>query len=103
MYVTFLCDIIDLHVVVKNKERLHTLPPCMYALSGVCLFAVPQTVACQAPLSMEFSRQEYWYGLPFPTPGDLPDSGIEHFAYFPPWKHFVKLCCNQDIDISCVT
>ena len=37
----------------------------------------PWTVACQAPLSMEFSRQEYWSGLPFPTPGDLPDPGIE--------------------------
>ena len=36
-----------------------------------------QIVACQSPLSMEFSRQEYWSGLPFPTPGDLPDPGIE--------------------------
>ena len=35
------------------------------------------TVACQAPLSMEFSRQEYWNELPFPSPGDLPDPGIE--------------------------
>ena len=35
------------------------------------------TVACQAPLSMEFSRQAYWNGLPFPSPGDLPDPGIE--------------------------
>ena len=35
------------------------------------------TVTHQAPLSMEFSRQEYWSGLPFPTPGDLPDPGIE--------------------------
>ena len=34
-------------------------------------------IACQAPLSMEFSRQEYWSGLPFPSPGDLPDTGIE--------------------------
>ena len=34
-------------------------------------------VALQAPLSMEFSRQEYWSGLPFPSPGDLPDPGIE--------------------------
>ena len=34
-------------------------------------------MACQAPLSMGFSRQEYWSGLPFPSPGDLPDSGIE--------------------------
>ena len=37
----------------------------------------PWTVVCQAPLSTEFSRQEYWSGLPFPTPGDLPDPGIE--------------------------
>ena len=40
-------------------------------------FATAQTVAYQAPLSMEFSRQEYWSGLPFPPPGDLPDPGIE--------------------------
>ena len=37
----------------------------------------PWTVACQAPLSMGFSRQEYWSGLSFPSPGDLPDPGIE--------------------------
>ena len=40
-------------------------------------FATPWTVACQAPLSMGFSRQEYWSGLPFPSPGDLPDPGIK--------------------------
>ena len=40
-------------------------------------FATPWTVACQVPLSMGFSRQEYWRGLPFPPPGDLPDPGIE--------------------------
>ena len=39
--------------------------------------ATPWTVACQAPLSMGFSRQEYWSGLPFPSPGNLPDLGIE--------------------------
>ena len=37
----------------------------------------PWTVACHVSLSMEFSRQEYWTGLPFPTPGDLPDPGIK--------------------------
>ena len=37
----------------------------------------PWTVAQQAPLSMGFSREEYWRGLPFPSPGDLPDPGIE--------------------------
>ena len=47
------------------------------SLSHVRLFATPWTVACQASLSMGFSRQEYWSGLPFPSPGDLPDSGIE--------------------------
>ena len=38
----------------------------------------PWTVASQAPLSMGFSRQKYWNGLPFPSPGDLPDPGIKH-------------------------
>ena len=38
---------------------------------------IPWTVACQSPLSMEFSRQEYWSGLPFPSPGDLSDPGIK--------------------------
>ena len=40
--------------------------------------SIPQTAAHQAPLSMGFSRQEYWIGLPFPSPGDLPNPGIEH-------------------------
>ena len=39
--------------------------------------ATPLTVTCQASLSMGFSRQEYWSGLPFPSPGDLPNPGIE--------------------------
>ena len=47
------------------------------SLSGVRLFVTPWTVARQAPLSMEFSRQEYCSGLPFASPGDLPNSGIE--------------------------
>ena len=46
-------------------------------LSRVQLFATPWTVAYQVPPSMGFSRQEYWSGLPFPSPGDLPDPGIE--------------------------
>ena len=45
--------------------------------SHVQLFVTPWAVARQAPLSMGFSRQEYWSGLPFPAPGDLPDPGIE--------------------------
>ena len=44
----------------------------------LCLtLATPWTVACQVPLSMGFSGQEYWSGLPFPSSGDLPDPGIE--------------------------
>ena len=49
----------------------------MKALSHVRLFATPWTVACQAPPSMGFSRQEYWSDLPFPLPGDLPDPRIK--------------------------
>ena len=47
------------------------------SLSPVWLFRTPWTIAYQAPPSMGFSRQEYWSGLPFPAPGDLPDPGIE--------------------------
>ena len=48
-----------------------------FSLSRVRLCATPWTVACQAPLSIGFSREEYWSGLLFPSPGDLPDPGIE--------------------------
>ena len=49
----------------------------VWYLSSVQLFAIPWTITHQAPLSMEFSRQEYWSGMPCPSPGDLPDPGIE--------------------------
>ena len=47
------------------------------SLSRVRLFVTPWTVTYQAPWSMGFSRQEYWSGLPFPSPGELPNPGIE--------------------------
>ena len=50
---------------------------CAQLLSRVLFFVTPWTVVHQASLSMGFSRQEYWSGLPFPTPGDLPDPGVE--------------------------
>ena len=69
--------------------------------------------ACQAPLSLEFSRQEYWSGLPFPTPGDLPNPGIKpaslaspalaggFFTTVPPGKpqenHLPRLITEQDL------
>ena len=50
---------------------------CAQSLSHVQLFMAPWTVACQPPLPMDFSRQEYWSGIPFPPPGDLPDPEIK--------------------------
>ena len=50
------------------------------SLSRVRFFATPWTVVYQAPPSVRFSRQEYWSGLPFPSPGDIPNPGIE------PWS-----------------
>ena len=55
-------------------------------LSCVRLFVTPWTVAHQAPLSMGFSRQEYWSGLPFPIPGDLPDPRIEPMSRLLHWQ-----------------
>ena len=52
------------------------------SLSRVLFFATLWTVAYQAPPSMGFSRQEYWNGLPFPFPGDLPNPGIEPGSRF---------------------
>ena len=54
------------------------------SLSRVQLSETPWTVAHKAPLSMEFPRQEYWSELPFPTPGDLPNSGIKHVSLASP-------------------
>ena len=54
------------------------------SLSHVQLFVTPRTVILQAPLSMEFSRQEYWNRLPFPTLGDLPDPGIKPASFVSP-------------------
>ena len=67
----------------------------MKSLSHVRLSVIPWTLAPQAPLFMEFFRQEYWSGLPFPSPGDLPNPGIEPgspalqadaLPSEPPWK-----------------
>ena len=62
-----------------TEEEIHTMHACVLShFSSVWLYVTPWTVAHQAPLSMGFSRQEYWSGLPCPPPGDLPDPGIEH-------------------------
>ena len=67
------CNVISL---LSNVDILKVKVK-MKSLSPVRLFATPWTVAYQAPQFMEFSRQEYWSGLPFPSPWDLPDPGIE--------------------------
>ena len=70
-----------------SSEKNILYPPLQYhtiylkvkvkLLSHIRLFVTLWTVAYQAPLPMGFSRQEYWSGLPFPSPGDLPNPGIE--------------------------
>ena len=60
------------------KQNLKTFTVIVVQLlSHVWLFVTPWPIACHIPLSMEFSRQEYWRGLPFPSPEDLPNPGIE--------------------------
>ena len=62
----------------SSSFRLNNILLCVLScISHVWLFATPWTVVLQAPLAMGVSRQEYWSGLPFPFPGDLPDPGIK--------------------------
>ena len=93
------------------KSRDITLPTkvCLVkvkvkSLSHVQLFGNPWTVAYQAPPSMGFSRQEYWSGLPFPSPGDVPDPGIklrspafqaDALTSEPPGKQSYGCCSSQ--------
>ena len=58
----------------------------LFIVAKLCptLFAIPWTTACKAPLSVGFPREEYWSGLPFPSPEDLPDRGIEPMS--PVWQ-----------------
>ena len=65
-------------------ERYSKVRLCSVTSLVSQLFAMLQTIACQAPLSMGFSRQEYWSGLPFPSPGDHPSPGIKPMS--PAWQ-----------------
>ena len=77
-HVTPLCHKLQSKIHASESELLWPFP-CLKVklLSHIQLFVTPWTVACQAPPSMGFSRQEYWSELPFPSPGDLPNPGIE--------------------------
>ena len=65
---------------LSSKTSLNINIIVVQSLSHVWFFAILWTVACQAPLPMEISRQEYWSGLPFPSPGNLPDPETEPMA-----------------------
>ena len=67
----------EVHVYGGNKTPRINLSVHQWVLSHIQLFATLWTIAIQAPLPMEIFSQEYWSGLPFCTPGDLPDPGIE--------------------------
>ena len=77
-----LFNLFELQCFQLSNSFLHNV--CMCMLSGGQLLVTPWTVAYQAPLSLGFSRQEYWSGLPFPSPGDLPDPGIEPASLMSP-------------------
>ena len=72
---TLICKDISF-VFYVEQYNLESERKCQ-SRSCVLLFMTPWTIACQAPLSMEFSRQEYWSGLPFPSPRELFNPGIE--------------------------
>ena len=70
-----MCQSGETQVAEQTFQSFQVVCMCPCELS--CVFATPWTIAHHAPLSMEFSRQDYWSGLPFPSPGDLPNPGIE--------------------------
>ena len=72
---------------IKRRKLIHFNQLYIYVFSHSVMFdssVTPWTIAHQALLSMEVFRQEYWRGLPFPTPGDLPDPGIKPMSLASP-------------------
>ena len=92
-----------------EKRKQSVVEYKVQSFSHVWLFANSWIVAYQAPLSMEFSRQEYWSGLPFPSPGDLPNPGIkprsptwqaDALPSEPPGKPCVWVCSSVNKNIK---
>ena len=81
-----ICTSLVMLITVMLRSHI-SVCMCAQLLSRVQLFEIPWTESCQPPLSLEFSRQEYWSEWPFPSPGDLPDPGIEPMSwpYFHMW------------------
>ena len=73
-------SILEMYSTISHSTYLYLILHHLFVVQSIIRsysFATPWTVAHQAPLSMGFPRQEYWSGLPFPSPGDLPDPGIK--------------------------
>ena len=90
--------------MVALNERILAIYLCAWLFSHVLLCVTPWTIARQAPLSMEFSRQEYWSGLPCPLPGDFLNAGTEprspslqadSLLPEPPGKHWANCKCSR--------
>ena len=113
--ISFFVEVICFHkMVYADTHKLISL--CLLVAQSCLLFVTPWTVACQTPLYMEFSRQEYWSGLPFPTPGYLPNPWIEpgsSLQFEPPGSHLYNhyelfhrkliCCCCCLLTKSCTT
>ena len=99
--------IISIYLSIQLSQiLLWTIYVCVCILSCVWLFVTPWTLALQAPLPMGFPRQEYWSRLLFPSPGDLPDPGIELVSLLSPalagdssplshWERLLESIINQ--------
>ena len=87
-------------MTLPDTQRLPHV--CAWSLSHVWLSVTPWTIAHQAPLSMGFSRQECWSGLPFPALGDLTDPGIEPASLVSPTLagRFLTTCGNLETHMS---
>ena len=113
-YKEFLVSLVSMASIPSCPDRLCQRPCVLSHFSHVQLFVTPWTVAHQAPLSMGFPRQEYWSGLPFPMPEDLPNPGIQSaslaltggiFTTRTAWGHIIN-CSNAReivVDDSLVT
>ena len=77
-----------IHHINRLKKKNYMIISIVLVLSHVWVFVTPWATACQASLSMEFSRHKYWSGLPFLTPGDLPDAGFK---------------CRGQTHVSCIS
>ena len=92
-------DEVYVHTIALPAMLFSHVKVKMKSLSHFRLFETPWTVAYQAPLSTGFSRQEYWSGLPFPSPGALPGPGIELVSYI--WAtREVIFPCNFILNFS---